>query len=186
MVKHKKDKVRKETLDRLHNLDKGIKDKKTKAIMKKLFSMKAFKQAQCVMFYVSKQYEVDTHEMIDEALRLGKRVAIPVTVKEEKRLIISELKCRKGDLVKGHYDIHQPAEGKLRPLSIDDLDMIIVPGIAFDSKNHRLGHGHGYYDKFLMNVPESILTIGLAYDFQVVPELPRHSFDIPVKKLISA
>lgn len=170
----------------MRGLDKEIKGKKTRAIMKKLFSLKAFKKAKCVMFYVSKDYEVDTHEMIDEALCMKKRVAIPVTIREEKRLVISELKSRHEDLIMGHFNIHQPAEGKLRPLGIDEVDLVLVPGIAFDRHKHRLGHGHGYYDRFLGNLPPDTMTIGLAYDFQVVPTLPRHSFDIPVKKIISA
>jgi len=60
-----------------------------------------------------------------------------------------------------------------------------VPGVAFDSRGHRLGHGTGYYDRFLSKITENVLTIGLAFDFQLVDNIPTSSHDIAVKELIS-
>ena len=61
---------------------------------------------------------------------------------------------------------------------------MIVPGIAFDKNGHRLGHGGGYYDRFLQEVPSSVYIIGLAFDFQVIDKLPTQSTDIPVNKVL--
>ena len=66
----------------------------------------------------------------------------------------------------------------------EELDLMIVPGIAFDKNNHRLGHGGGYYDRFLQKVSPSVYTIGLAFDFQVIDKLPTHTTDIPVNKVL--
>ncbi len=63
---------------------------------------------------------------------------------------------------------------------------MVVPAIAFDRNGHRLGHGGGYYDRFLEKEPPTILTVGLAFDFQLVGELPRHDTDIPLDKILIA
>jgi 5-formyltetrahydrofolate cyclo-ligase len=69
-------------------------------------------------------------------------------------------------------------------LDISALDAVLVPGVAFDKQNFRLGRGGGYYDRFLNNLPKKIHTIGLAFDFQVVDRLPHDHHDIPVHRLI--
>ena len=184
MVHLEKKKLREEILKKLHDISREEKDSKVEKLKEKLFSLEEFKQAKCVMFYVSKHYEVDTHKMIDESIAMGKKVVVPITLKEEKTLRLSELKDREKELVRGHYGIHQPHENHVRPVSLEDVDLMIVPGLAFDKERHRLGHGGGYYDRFLEKAPPSIFTIGLAFDFQIVDELPKHTTDIPVDRIL--
>ena len=184
MVHLKKKNIRKEILEKLHDISREEKERKVEKLKEELFSLGEFKKAKCVMFYVSKHYEVDTHKMIDESIAMGKKVVVPITLKEEKTLKPSELKDREKELIKGHYGIHQPHEKHIRPVSPKEVDFMIVPGIAFDKAGHRLGHGEGYYDRFLEKVLPGIFTVGLAFDFQVVEELPRHDTDIPVDKVI--
>lgn len=184
MVHLIKQKLRAEILKKLHSISKEEKARKVKALKKKLFSLKEFKKAKCVMFYVSKHYEVDTHEMIDETIAMGKKVVVPITLKEEKLLKLSELKDRKKELIKGHFGIHQPGEGHIRPVPLEEVDVMVVPGLAFDRGGHRLGHGGGYYDRFLEKAPPTIFTVGLAFDFQVMDKLPTHDTDIPIDKVL--
>ena len=184
MVHLEKRKLRKEILEELHNISKEEREKKVEILKDKLFSLNEFKKAKCVMFYVSKHYEVDTHAMIDESIDMGKKVVVPITSKEEKTLKPSELRDREKELIKGHYGIHQPHEKHVRPVSLEEVDLMVVPGLAFDKSGHRLGHGGGYYDRFLEKAPPAIFTVGLAFDFQVVGELPKHSTDIPVNKIL--
>lgn len=162
------------------------KSKKSGIIKTKLFNEEEFKKAKVVMFYVSLADEVDTHSMIDEALEMGKRVCVPVILKEGKKLIASEIKDRVIDLESQHFGISQPKQGKMREIPLEDIDLVIVPGVAFDKKNLRLGRGHGYYDRFLCSLPRNTKTIGLAFDFQVVEDLPHEPHDIPVSKIITA
>lgn len=184
MIHLKKQKLREEILKKLHNISKEEKEKKVKALRKKLFSLKEFKKAKCVMFYVSKHYEVDTHDMIDEAIAMGKKVVVPITLKEEKMLKPSELRDREKELIKSHYGIHQPGEEHIRPVPLEEVSLMVVPGIAFGKNGHRLGHGGGYYDRFLEKAPAGVYTVGLAFDFQVVDELPTHTTDIPIDKIL--
>ena len=184
MVHLKKKKLREEILQKLHSISKDEKERKVKLLKKKLFSLKEFKNAKCVMFYVSKHYEVNTHEMIDESIAMGKKVVVPITLREEKTLKLSELRDREKELIKSHYGIHQPGEKHIRPVSLESVDFMVIPGIAFDRSGHRLGHGGGYYDRFLEKAPPTIFTVGLAFDFQVMDKLPTHATDIPVKRVL--
>ena len=181
-----KHKIRSHIKEKLSSHSELEKNKKSGIIKDRLFNEKAFKEAKVVMFYVSLKDEVSTMSMIDEAIKIGKRVCVPVIIKEEKRLIAGEIKNRIADLERQHFGIYQPKAGHVKEVPLEDIDLIIVPGIAFDKKNVRLGRGHGYYDRFLCAVPNKTRTVGLAFDFQVVEDLPQDSHDIPVWKTITA
>ena len=181
-----KDEIRKEIFNRLRKQTKEEKSHKSKVIKKKLFSSGAFKKAGVVMFYVSRDEEVDTHRMIKEALKNGKRVVVPFSVIETNQIIASELIDPKKDLELGPYGVYQPKKGSsLRKIPLEEIDLVIVPGVAFDEKNNRLGRGKGYYDRFLKKLPPGTKTIGLCFDFQLKSYLPKHSHDFPVSKVIS-
>jgi len=181
-----KHKIRQEIGARIKAYSELEKARKSVIIKDRLFKEKEFDKAQVVMFYVSLKDEVDTLMMIDEAIGTGKRVCVPVILKEEKKLIAAEIKDRKEDLERQHFGICQPKAGKVREVPLRDIDLVIVPGVAFDKKNVRLGRGHGYYDRFMRCLPASTKTIGLAFDFQVVDRLPQDPHDVPVCKVIAA
>lgn len=181
-----KHKIRREIKDKINAYSELEKSQKSGIIKNKLFSEEVFQKAKIVMFYVSLKDEVSTFEMIDEALRMGKRVCVPVILKEEKRLIAGEIKDRQKDLENQHFGIYQPKCDRAKEVPLENIDLVVVPGIAFDKDNLRLGRGHGYYDRFLCCLPSHTATIGLAFDFQVVDKLPKHPHDIPVRKTITA
>lgn len=181
-----KHKIRKEIKNKLSQYSTLEKAEKSGIIKIKLFNEEEFKKAKVVMFYVSLKDEVDTYLMIDEALKAGKRVCVPVILKEEKRLIAGEIHNRLKDLESQHFGIYQPRQDRVREVPLDDIDLVVVPGVAFDKKNIRLGRGHGYYDRFLSGLPGSAKAIGLAFDFQVLENLPKDPHDIPVSKTITA
>jgi len=178
--------IRKDIKERIESYSELERSKKSDIIKDKLFKEEEFKQAEVIMFYVSLKDEVSTFSMIDEAIETGKRVCVPVILKEDKRLIAGEIKDRRRDLESQHFGIYQPRPGHVKEVPLENIDLVVVPGIAFDKHNVRLGRGHGYYDRFLCGLPEKTKTIGLAFDFQVVDKLPKDSHDIPVRKTISA
>lgn len=178
--------IRKTIKEKLESCSELEKSRKSDIIKHKLFNEEAFKKANVVMFYVSLKDEVNTLTMIDEAIKTGKKVCVPAVILEDKRLIAGCVKDRKKDLEKRHFGIYQPKPGRVEEVPLDDIDLVVVPGIAFDNKNVRLGRGHGYYDRFLSSLPERTRTIGLAFDFQVVDHLPQDSHDIPVWKIITS
>ena len=182
-MKHKIRKHIKNIIDSYSTLEKT---RKSPIIKDRLFNEEEFKRARVVMFYVSLQDEVDTFIMIDEALKAGKRIAVPVILKEEKRLIAGEIHNRLEDLESQHFGICQPRRDRVKEVPLDDIDLVVVPGVAFDRKNIRLGRGHGYYDRFLSGLPKKTKTIGLAFDFQVLEDLPQDPHDVPVSTIITA
>ncbi|NQT22005.1 MAG: 5-formyltetrahydrofolate cyclo-ligase [Candidatus Omnitrophica bacterium] len=186
MIYSIKARTRKEILGKLKEHTKEEKSYKSDVIKTKLFSSKDFKKAHVVMFYVSKEEEVSTHYMLDDALEDGKKVVIPYITGEAKEIIASELKGAITDLELGPYGILQPRkDSSPEEFPLEKIDLVIVPGVAFDEQNNRLGRGKGYYDRFLRKLPPGTETIGLCFDFQIVGYLPQESHDFPVSRVIT-
>lgn len=181
-----KDKIRKAILALLRSQDSSERAIKSEQIKRRLFQEKSFHQAKSVMFYIAKSYEVETVDMIEEALGLGKRVIIPVTKTQEKSLVPSEIKDPKKELAKGPFGIYEPKRKYMKTVDPKDIDVVIVPGVAFDKKGNRIGHGQGCFDRFLKNLPSKTPTIGLAFKLQLVKKIHAFPWDIPVTKLITA
>ena len=114
---------------------------------------------------------------------MGKRVELPRCT-SQKGIVPKEIRNTHTDLEKGIYAIRQPRRSK-RNLEPRKLNLVVVPGVAFDEKNRRLGRGKGYYDRFLKKLPRDKISVGLAFDFQIVKDLPEDSHDIPVSKVIT-
>lgn len=160
---------------------------KSGLIQNKLFSSKEYKEAKTVLFYASFNGEVDTAKMLRKALKAGRKIALPVILEDQKKLIPSAVFDLDKELGLGLYGIQQPKKEFLRPIDLMDIDLVIVPGVAFDQAGNRLGRGKGYYDRFLKKLPSTTPTIGLAFDFQVIERLPfKASCDVAVKKVIAA
>ncbi len=155
---------------------------KSGEIAQKLFRTRVFKQAKTVMFYKAIKGEVDTELMIKAALKLGKIVVVPVCFPDHE--LLPCVLHQDAQMVRGPYGIWEPAEKK--PVHSRDVDLVVVPGVGFTKKGKRLGRGKGYYDRFLKKLPSRTPTIGLAFDFQILPDLPTTCFDVNVKKVIFA
>jgi 5-formyltetrahydrofolate cyclo-ligase len=120
--------------------------------------------------------------MIKGAQRLGKKVVVPVCTGNRK---IEPCLFKQGGAMRhGPYGILEPVQKK--PVALEDLDLVIVPGLAFDKTGRRLGRGKGYYDCFLAAVPHGCRSIGLAYDFQILRSIPTADHDVNVHKVIFA
>jgi 5-formyltetrahydrofolate cyclo-ligase len=177
-----KDSIRNKILLRIRIDKEENRNKKSKIIKEKLFRTRVFKEAKIVMFYMSLGGEVNTADMIKEAQRLGKTVVVPVCGKN--RMMKPCLLKEKGVLSKGPYGILEPVWKE--PVPLKKIDLVIVPGLAFDKKGKRLGRGKAYYDRFLKRLPSGTMSIGLAFDFQILPRVPTTTTDVDVKKIIFA
>ena len=178
-----KKQIRSKILLRLKTQKEEDRDRKSKRIKDKLFRASIFKKAKTVMFYIAFAGEVNTEEMILKAKEFGKIVTVPVC--KENRISISPCILDEGaGLKKGPYGVCEPAVKN--HINLKDLDLVIVPGVAFDKKGNRLGRGRGCYDRFLSALPSGIPSIGLAFDFQILPNIPSKAHDVSVKKVIFA
>lgn len=156
---------------------------KSKLIENKLLNHPFYRKARNVLFYVSYGNEVHTHNLIKDALQGEKNVYVPVSDTETKTLKISYLSSWV-DLTPSAYSILEPRKEKQRFVPFQIINLIIVPGIAFDRKGNRLGHGGGFYDWLICKLP-TVQTIGLAFSFQIVDELPVESSDQKVRMIIT-
>lgn len=175
--------IRSKMLARLKLQKEEDRDRKSRLIKNKLFGIRAFRKAKTVMFYIAFGGEVNTKEMIKEALNLGKKVAVPVVAKNC-RMMQPCLLDHRGHLVRGPYGVWEPAIK--RAVKLKELDLVIVPGVAFNRKGKRLGRGKGCYDYFVNRLPKKTSSVGLAFNFQILPDLPATSNDVSVNRVIFA
>ncbi len=187
MITKTKSYIRAQVLNRLRKQKEVERLKKSFQIQKKLFSLSEFVKAKIVLFYLSFDGEVETFRMVDKAISLGKKVAVPVINSRDKKLTLSLIVDCGYDLEVGPYGTYQPKHNHIRKIPLNRIDLIIVPALAFDLKGNRIGRGLGYYDRFLHALPKRIPSVGLAFDFQVLGKIPFvESYDFPVDRVLYA
>ncbi len=125
------------------------------------------------MFYYPLETEVNLLGIIRGALR-QKRVCFPVIDLENGDLIPYEINDLNKDFAIGPWGIMQPSEERARKTELQDIDLVVVPGVAFDKAKNRLGRGKGFYDKFLQKLGEKTAKVGIAFDFQVIRHVPSY------------
>ena len=146
-----------------------------------LFSQsEAYKAAKTIYGYLPYNQEVRTVPMLEQALRDGKKVAVPKCYGDEMKFIYLDDLTK---VAKGYAGIPEPIADE--PVAHDETALVLMPGLAFDPQGHRIGYGGGFYDKFLSREPNHP-TVALCYDFQVLPELETEEFDIPVDTVLWA
>ena len=142
--------------------------------------------AKTVMFYVDVRDEVRTRQALPDALASGKRIVVPYCVDGELELFWLE---NMDELELGMYRILEPKEAlrnvAAKKLGPEDLDLIMVPGVAFDRNGGRTGHGKGYYDKLLQHAKPETPLIALAFECQMFEEIPAESHDIYMDKVVT-
>lgn len=181
-MKNEKCKIRQRILTKRRNLDKSYVENVSKKIYQRLKNISEYQKARTIMFYVSKDNEVETHKMIEDTIKIGKHVCVPYTDRLNKRIYPVMIKDLEKDLELGSFGVLEPK--KKNKTDTNFIDLIITPGIAFDKDGYRLGWGKGYYDRFLGETGK-VPKIGLAFEFQIVPKLPRDRHDIPVDMVIT-
>ncbi len=154
--------------------EKAIKDK---MIFEKLIKTPEFEKAQTISIYVSDKKEVDTRKIIKHALSIGKKIIVPSLKNKSPIMCPIDINTNLDDCVP--YNNNQE-------IIEENLDLVIVPGIAFDENTARIGQGSGFYDQFLSNIKGKKPIIGLAYDFQITDEpIPQSKHDIKVDAVIT-
>ncbi len=140
----------------------------------------AYQNAASIYGYLPYNQEVRTVPMLEQAIRDGKRVAVPKIFGDEMKFLWLDDLDR---VEKGYSGIPEPINDG--PAADDPHALVLMPGLAFDKAGHRIGYGGGFYDKFLAAEPAHP-TIALCYDFQVLDHLETEKFDIPVDLVLWA
>ncbi len=171
--------LRKQVLDARDRLSPDERTAKSRQIGERLFALPEFTAARLIMFFASFRSEVDTVPMIRQALQSGKRIILPKV--KNKALELFEIADFDADVVPGAWGIPEPQGGK--PGRIEDVELMVVPGAAFDEQGNRIGYGAGYYDKLLPSFKGA--TVALAFEEQIVSNVPVDAHDVPVGKIVT-
>ena len=174
-----KNQLRDDILEKRNSLPKEEVTSKSRNIEERLFNLDPYKKSRTVMLFVSFNNEVYTHDMIKKSFG-KKNVVIPKVMQQEiEPSVIIDFDSL---IPAGKFGILEPIE--IMKIAYKNIDLVLVPGIAFDSGGHRIGYGFGYYDKFLKKVPKAV-KVGLAFDFQIVDRIPAEEHDVPVDFIIT-
>ncbi|MDD5067531.1 MAG: 5-formyltetrahydrofolate cyclo-ligase [bacterium] len=179
-MKRNKDRIRK----KMRKVTAGMESRQhgSTRIRKKLIGLERFKRSVHVFTYVSLEQEVDTRRIIDLCLKHGKKVYVP-RIDPVSRAIsvyrITGMDC----LERGSYNILEPAPTRVFKSRRQSFDIILVPGLAFDAEQNRLGRGKGYFDRFLKKVKG--FKIGLCFKEQLFCRIPADKNDVHMDLVLS-
>jgi len=177
-----KSKIRKRILNVRNNMSKEDVKKNSNAIMDKITSLDIYKQSKVVFIYMDFKNEVITSNLIKRMLSEKKRVVIPYTDSINTVLIPSEI-TKESDLKQNSFGYFEPKS--ILPVNIEEIDLVIVPGVVFDKNLNRIGFGKGYYDKILNRLKPSAKKVALAHDFQVLEDIPAEEHDVKMDMIIT-
>ena len=158
------------------------KSKAESTMLETLLSWRIFKKAGVIHTFISKPEEPDTRLIIEHCWSYGKKIAVPLVLKDTFDLFHSEIKSF-DDLIPGLYGTQEPSPERRIKINPDSFDLVIVPGVAFDRQGGRLGHGKGYYDRFLELT--SAFRLALAFDCQLLEKIPTEVHDVPMNAILS-
>lgn len=148
-----------------------------------LFELTEYRRAETIMIYLSTPQEVDTAPIAVQAWADTKRVLAPSVSWEQRRMLPVEIKSLTTDVRRGQMGIPEPVEGM--PIPVSDIDLLIVPGLAFDPAGNRLGRGRGFYDRFLAHRDFRAIACGVALDEQYVQDVPQEENDVPLDMIVT-
>ncbi len=166
-------------------LDPDSRRRWSELVGQRLFALEEFSRSSMVLFYFSFRSEVDTRQLIEQAMAQGRTVCLPRSLVTEKELEVYQVDDLESQVAAGAYGIQEPVPGRARLVDPSSLELVLVPGSAFDLRCGRLGYGGGYYDRFLSTRASQALRVGLAYSVQVVERLPLLPHDQPLDLLIT-
>ncbi len=177
-----KEKIRANALKKRCNLSERERAIKSRAIIQRVLSLQEIKRAECISCYAGVNSEVRTLSLISQLLASSKKVAVPAVVDRE-RMEMYQIESL-DELEKNNGFIEPRGEFR-RFCGPERIDAVLVPGIAFDEKGHRIGYGKGYYDRFMKRLRKGIPLIGLAFECQIVKKIPVEEHDVRLEKIIT-
>ena len=179
-----KDAIRKQVLCIRNKLSDNEVQSLSERVFTNLIKNSFFESSFHVMVYLDFRHEVKTDAVINHCLGKGKKVYIPICIPETHEISISRLTSLE-ELQSGHFGIREPKLSNIRLSDSSLIDLVLVPGVAFDANGNRIGFGAGYYDRFLKRLKAGAVKAALAYSFQLADHIPSDEYDIPVDYIVT-
>jgi len=156
---------------------------KSKKACRNLISTPQFQSASVIMMYLSLPHEVDTSEAILCAWQLGKTVLVPKISWQQRHMIPVQINSLETGFSTAVAGLRNPVTGV--PMPIEEIDLVVTPGLGFDAKGNRLGRGGSYYDRFFANNELKAHRCGFAFAEQQIDSIPVKEYDEPVDFLVT-
>ena len=178
-----KEEIRRIILEKRSKLTKKKVETASKAIIEIIKDLEAFRESRMILSYMPYGQEVDLLPLNQFILDNEKRLCLP-RVRSSTEMDCAEVESLSENMIISKFRIMEPSP-ELKPSDLDSIDFVLVPGLAFDREGNRIGHGKGYYDRFLAQINKETFTLGIAYAFQVFDRIPSDPFDKKVKGIVS-
>jgi len=173
--------IRRQLRDKLAAMTDPDRQAKSLAATKFLSASPEFAAARIVMLYLSTAQEMDTAPLALKCWQSGKTVVVPKVSWDQRRMLPVEITSLQTRMTTTGPGVREPLSGQPMPLNL--VDLVIVPGLGFTEKGHRIGRGMGFYDRFLAQTDFLGVSCGMGFEDQIVSELPVLDHDIPLSML---
>ncbi|MFQ5484709.1 MAG: 5-formyltetrahydrofolate cyclo-ligase [Desulfobacterales bacterium] len=184
-VREKKNDIRNEVKNVLNSRSRSERSKKTKDIENRLFEFANFLEAKIALLHLSKDKKVRMEEIIERCFSINKTVVLPAFDIEKHDMTLMKVGNLKADLKTGSRGLKEPKRHLCKIVPIEYIDIAFIPGIAFDEKGGRIGSGEGYYDRLIPKLPNTTRKVSLAFEDQIVQQVPMETHDRYIDILIT-
>ncbi|MCG8635276.1 MAG: 5-formyltetrahydrofolate cyclo-ligase [Desulfobacterales bacterium] len=184
-MKNGKSSVLAQVAGRLDALAPDALEEKYQTIEGKLFEFANFLEAQQAFLYTPASTEIPTEAIIRKALEIEKGIILPVFTDAKNAFHLYKISDYDKDLVMNANDMLEPNPERCKKIALEDVDIAIIPGLAFDDKGGRVGFGNNYYSKLITRLPETCRKVALAYEEQIVDQIQMESRKFTVDIIIT-
>ncbi|KAA0744363.1 5-formyltetrahydrofolate cyclo-ligase [Bacillus sp. AY3-1] len=181
-MREEKVRLRKQIIEHMNSLSEERYTTLSEQIAFSLYAQKEWVEAKTVGITLSMENEVNTYAIIEKAWEEGKKVVVPKCNKETRTMSFRQI-SNFDQLEIVYMNLREPIPARTEEVNADDIDLQIVPGVAYTERGERIGYGGGYYDRYLLHYKGK--TLSLAYSFQIVEHIPVEPFDKNVEKIIT-
>jgi 5-formyltetrahydrofolate cyclo-ligase len=184
-IRERKRQIRRSILAVRRGLSEAERLARSRRVWERVAALSCYQQARVVLGYMAFDHEVLTDGLIRQAMASGKQMVLPMVQTDRQGLALYVIVDLERDVAPGYHGILEPLPQRTRAVAPETLELVLVPGVAFDVRGGRLGFGAGFYDRLLCQLPRDIPTVGLAFDFQVIPRLPSQPHDTVLDAIVT-
>ena len=177
-----KEQIRKEMLGRLRDLPSQNRIRMEQELTTAVCSSEEWHDAKTIGVTWSNFPEIDTHKIIQKGLEEGKRMVVPYSGKD--RVMTFHEYLPDTAMARSRFGIMEPVD-KRNPVPSEEIDLLLVPGLAFSETGYRIGFGGGYYDRYLAAYNGRTLSVLFPFQLFKDPHWEIEAFDVPVQKLLT-
>jgi 5-formyltetrahydrofolate cyclo-ligase len=158
---------------------------RSRRVWERLGALPCYQHARTILGYLAFDHEVLTDGLMRQAMASGKELILPMVLSDRQEMALYVVEDLGRDVAPGYRGILEPQPRRTRAVPPEAIELALIPGVAFDLRGGRLGFGAGLYDRLLSRLSVGVPTLGLAFDFQVIPRLPLQSHDVLLGAIVT-